>query len=86
MNICQSPMKKIKDSRLLQPYIYNLIQEEIERMKESGRSPVVASHNVIMCAVNDAARQTLKELEADGLISSYENVNKIPMYKLVERK
>ncbi len=79
-------MKKIKDSRLLQPYIYSLIQKEIERMRKSNRSPVVASHNVIMLAVNEAARQTLKELEADGLITSYENVNKIPMYRLVERK
>lgn len=79
-------MKKIKDSRLLQPYIYTLIQEEIERVKKSNRSPVVASWNAIMGAVNEATRQALKELEADGLITSHMNVNKIPMYKTVERK
>jgi len=79
-------MKKIKDSRLLQPYIYSIIKGEIERMEKSNRAPVVASHNAIMGAVNEATRLTLKELEADGLITSYENVNKMPMYKIVERK
>ncbi len=73
-------------SGLLQPFIYDIIKDELARVEEMHRAPVSASHNVVIGAVQTAAEEAIEQLKADGLITSYENINKIPMYQIVERK
>lgn len=73
-------------SGLLQPFIYNLIKDEFIKTAEAHRAPVCASHNAVMKAVNSAVEKAIEQLTADGLITSYENINRIPMYQIVERK
>lgn len=71
---------------LLQPFIFNIIKEELARVDEAKRAPVSVSHNVVIRAVCTAAEEAIDELKKDGLISSYNSVNKIQMYQIVERK
>ena len=71
---------------LLQPFILKIIKEELVRVEEAKRAPVSASHNVVMRAVHTATEKAIEKLKDDGLISSYDNINKIPMYQIVERK
>lgn len=73
-------------SGLLQPFIYNIIKDELAKAEEMHRAPVSASHHVVIRAVHAAAQEAIEQLKADGLITSYDNINKVPMYQIVERK
>lgn len=73
-------------SGLLQPFIYDIIKDELARVEEMHRAQVSASHKVVIGAVQTAAQEAIEQLKADGLITSYENINKVPMYQIVERK
>ena len=66
---------------IFQPYLYALIKEECQRMKDSHRVPVVASEQAIYRKVHEDVAEALTALKADGIIKSYENVNKIQMYQ-----
>lgn len=50
-------------------------------MKDSHRAPVVASEQAIYRKVHEDMAEALAALKADGIIKSYENVNKIQMYQ-----
>lgn len=65
----------------LQPYVYQVIREIIEKRKADMKVPVVAIrhevHNMIIADV----MMTIKELEAAGLIAHSQNVNGIELYR-----
>ena len=73
-------------SGLLQPFIYKIIKNELAKVEEMHHAPVSRSHHVVIGAVQAAAQKAIEQLKADGLITSYENINKVPMYQIVERK
>lgn len=77
---------KISLSSFLQPFIYNIIQEEIKNAENSHRAPMLASHNALMKIVHTATEDAINRLKEDGLIISYNNINKMPMYQIVKRK
>lgn len=80
--ICSASKIKSKPMDLLQPYIYNIIRDECSKAESSQKSPKIASENAIWARLSSDVRTALSELEADGLVVSYENVNKIKMYSL----
>lgn len=65
----------------LQPYVYQVIREIIEKRKADMKAPVVAIrhevHNMIIADV----MTTINELEAAGLIAHSQNVNGIELYR-----
>lgn len=65
----------------LQPYVYQVIREIIEKRKADMKVPVVAIrhevHNMIIADV----MTTINELEAAGLIVHSQNVNGIELYR-----
>ncbi len=73
-------------TNLFQPYIYNIIKEELQRVKESHTVPVVASHRVILERIHKDINQAIELLITDGLITRSMNINQIPLYGISERK
>lgn len=70
----------------LQPFLYNVIKDELKRVEDAHVAPVFASKRVIMNAVQKEVDSALQALKEDGLITESMNVNHIPLYRLTERK
>lgn len=68
-----------------QPYIYELIKEEIKRVQDAHIAPAVATKQAIMAVVYKDIDEAIESLVADGLITKSMNINHIPLYKLAER-
>lgn len=73
-------------TNFFQPYIYGLIKEELKRVEESHKAPVVANHRVIMERINQDIDDAIQSLISDGLITRSVNINRIPLYGIAERK
>lgn len=69
-----------------QPYIYGIIKEELKRVEEAHRAPVVALHTAVVAQVNKDIHDAVERLIADGLITKSININQIPLYSPAERK
>lgn len=69
----------------LKSYVYGLIKNEVKRVEESNRAPLVATHRAIMdqvqCDINDA----INNLKADRLINESINLNRMPLYSLTSK-
>ena len=68
-----------------QPYIYELIKEEIKRVQDAHVAPVVAPKQAIMAVICKDFDEAIASLVEDGLITQSMNINHIPLYKLAER-
>lgn len=73
-------------TNFFQPYIYGIIKDELKRVEESHKAPVLASHRVIMERVNKDIDEAIQSLVSDGLITRSANINLIPLYGIAERK
>ncbi|WP_279093944.1 hypothetical protein [Muribaculum intestinale] len=73
-------------SNFFQPYIYGIIKEELKRVEESHKAPVVANHYAIMEIVKKDVDEAIQSLISDGLITRSININQIPLYGIAERK
>lgn len=73
-------------TNFFQPYIYELIKDEIKRVQDAHKAPAVASKRAIMLTINRDIDEAIESLKADGLITQSMNINHIPLYKLTERK
>lgn len=73
-------------TNFFQPYIYGLIKEELKRVEESHKAPVVANHRVIMERIKQDIDDAIQSLISDGLITRSVNINRIPLYGIAERK
>lgn len=72
--------------KILQPYIYEVIHKLISEKKKNQSFPVVASINEIITQVISDVKTTITELEDDGVLSHYENINGIKMFRQEEIK
>lgn len=66
----------------LQPYVYNIIRDILKEREEQHKSPVVAIHNEVAKRVLDDVRNTISEMEADGVVAHGENINGIYLYRI----
>ncbi len=66
----------------LQPYIYNIVCAMLKEREVSHTVPIVASHNEVLKRVLDDVRDTISELEDDGVLGHSENVNGIYLYRI----
>lgn len=73
-------------TNFFQPYIYGIIKEELKRVEEAHKAPVVASHRVVMERINKDIDEAIQSLISDGLITRSININQIPLYGIAERK
>lgn len=73
-------------TNFFQPYIYGIIKEELKRVEESHKVPIVANHRVIMERINQDIDDAIQSLISDGLITRSVNINRIPLYGIAERK
>lgn len=67
--------------KILQPYIYRVIHDLIADRQDKHLVPYVASFNEILIQIIEDVKLTIEELEEDGLISHYDNINGIKMYR-----
>ena len=65
----------------LQPYVYQVIREIIEKRKTDRKFPYVAIRNEVQSQIISDIRATISELEADGLLAHGENINGIELYR-----
>lgn len=73
-------------TNFFQPYIYGIIKEELKRVEEAHKAPVVANHRVVMERINKDIDEAIQSLISDGLITRSININQIPLYGIAERK
>ena len=70
----------------LKEYVYVLINNEVKRVEDDNKAPLVATHRAIMdqvqCDINDA----INKLKADGLITESINLNQMPLYSIIPTK
>ncbi len=66
----------------LQPYVYNVIRALLREREISHTVPIVASHHEVLKRVLDDVRNTISELEDDGVLGHSENVNGIFLYRI----
>lgn len=65
----------------LQPYVYQVIREIIEKRKADKKVPVVAIRNEVQSQIIADVMATIEELEAAGLVSHSHNINGIELYR-----
>ncbi len=65
----------------LQPYVYQVIREIIEKRKADKKVPVVAIRNEVHSQIISDIKATIDELEIAGLIAHSHNVNGIELYR-----
>lgn len=66
----------------LQPYVYQVIREIIEKRKTDKKAPYVAMRNAVHSQIISDIKDTIAELETDGLLAHSENVNGIELYRV----
>ena len=66
---------------MLQPYLYEIIQAMVKDRQERRVFPYIAVETEIMRQVQRDVKETLDEMEADGLIAHHENLNGIRMFR-----
>ena len=69
---------------ILQPYIYEIIRNEIQKLEDSHKKPLYITDKNILDHVRNDVYETIEELVQDGLIKKSENINGIPLYKIKE--
>lgn len=65
----------------LQPYVYQVIREIIEKRKADKKVPVVAIRNEVQSQIIADVMATIEELEAAGLVAHSNNINGIELYR-----
>lgn len=65
----------------LQPYVYQVIREVIERRKNDKKAPYVAIRNDVHSRIISDIMETIGELEAAGLVAHSHNVNGVELYR-----
>ncbi len=71
---------------MLQPYLYEIIRKLVQKRHDDHVCPYVASEREVFFQVHRDIEATLIEMEEDGLISHYENVNGIKMFREIEKE
>lgn len=71
---------------ILQPYLYEIIRKYVDERIQSKTVPFVATENQIFDQIRQDIMVTLTEMEADGLICHYKNINHIKMYRLIDNE
>lgn len=70
----------------LKTYIYGLIKNELKRVEEEKKAPVVATHRAIIDQLVCDANEAITCLKADGLINENISLNRMPLYSLTSAK
>lgn len=65
----------------LQPYVYQVIRELIEKRKQEHKVPVVVIRNDVHSKIISDIIETIDELEAAGLVAHSHNINGIELYR-----
>lgn len=65
----------------LQPYVYQVIREIIEKRKKDKKAPYVAIRNDVHSKIISDIIETIGELEAAGLVAHSHNINGIELYR-----
>lgn len=65
----------------LQPYVYQVIREIIEKRKKDKKAPYVAIRNDVHSKIISDIMETIGELEAAGLVAHSHNINGIELYR-----
>lgn len=71
---------------ILQPYLYEIIRKYVDERIKSNIFPFVATENQIYDQIRQDIMDTLEEMEADGLICHYKNINHIKMYRPIDNE
>lgn len=71
---------------ILQPYLYEIIRKYVDERIQSKTVPFVATENQIFDQIRQDIMTTLTEMEADGLICHYKNINHIKMYRPIDNE
>lgn len=66
---------------MLQPYIYEIIRSMVKDRQDRLVFPYIAVETEIMRQVQQDVKDTLDEMESDGLITHHENLNGIRMFR-----
>ena len=69
---------------MLQPYLYEIIRNYVNERVRNKSFPYIASERELFSQVRKDVLETIDEMEADGLISHYNNVNGIRMFRPIE--
>lgn len=69
---------------MLQPYLYEIIQAMVKERQKRRVVPAIAMETDILRQVQRDVKETLDEMEADGLISHNENLNGIRMFRYTD--
>lgn len=71
---------------MLQPYLYEIIQAMVRERQERNVVPAIAVEVDIMRQVQKDVKETLAEMEADGLIAHHENLNGLRMFRTISKQ
>lgn len=66
---------------ILQPYIYEIVRKLVQKRIDERKFPFIATTNDIVSLVTKDVKETLKEMEQDGLITHNENINGVMMFR-----
>lgn len=66
----------------LQPYIYRIIRDLVLKRKEEHRFPYIASQHEITNKVLGDIKETIDEMEVDGILKHHKNINGINLYRI----
>lgn len=70
---------------ILQPYLYEIIRKYVNIRIQNCKYPYVVSEHEIFKQIRDDVHETLDEMEADGLIQFYRNLNGLKMFRPTEK-
>lgn len=68
--------------KYLQPYVYQVIREMIDKRKTDKIAPYVANRNEVCAKIISDIKETISELEAERLVAHSENINGIELYRV----
>ena len=72
--------------KYLHPYLFEKIHDLVKERVDSHKFPFVAIENDVMAQIRADIKQSLVEMEQDGLIKRSENINGIGLYRPLKEK
>lgn len=71
---------------MLQPYLYDIIRKYVDERVKSKVFPFIATENQIYAHVLRDVKETLAEMETDGLVCHSENINAVKLYRPIDNE
>lgn len=70
----------------IEKIVYDIVEELQDKCESEHRSPVSVSMHEISKALTDRAKAALNGFIADGIMTWYPNLNRIPMFTIKKSK